>query len=137
MPPRYVYWTILIDDKPTAFRSHKREELLPTFVQLRRANPNIVMKFFARGKLWDNPEQARWAAEHAARKRESRGRDWRPGGQHKDPRAASRPSRRASNEPAASNEPGASRRPARPVRKEHRGDRRPTSSRERDSRKRR
>ena len=30
MPPRYVYWTILIDGKATAFRAREREELLQT-----------------------------------------------------------------------------------------------------------
>src|SRR6202521_934036 len=87
MPPRYAYWTILIDDKPTAFRARERDELLPTFNQLRRANPHIVMKWFARGKLWDNPEQAQWAAQNLERQRQKRGREWRPGGEHKEPRA--------------------------------------------------
>src|SRR5437870_2586817 len=87
MPPRYAYWTILIDGAPTAFRAREREELLPTFNQLRRTNPDSVMKWFARGKLWDNPEQAQWAAEHLPLSQKSRGRDWRPGGHHKDPRA--------------------------------------------------
>ena len=86
MPPRFAYWTILIDDKPTAFRAHEREELLPTFVQLKRTNPNIVMKWFTRGKLWDTPEQAQWAARHPI-PREKRDAAWRPGGEHRDPRA--------------------------------------------------
>ena len=30
MPPRYTFWTILIDRKPTAFRAREKEELLPT-----------------------------------------------------------------------------------------------------------
>ena len=30
MPPRYAYWTILIDNKTTAFRARDREELVPT-----------------------------------------------------------------------------------------------------------
>ena len=86
MPPRYAYWTILIDNGPTAFRAAKREDLLPTFVQLQRTNSSIVMKWFARGRLWDSAE-----AERDARRKpplvEPRSRDWRPGGQHKDPRA--------------------------------------------------
>jgi hypothetical protein len=52
---------------------------------LKRTNPNAIMKWFARGKLWDTPEQAHWAAKNLPR--EKRGRDWRPGGQHQDPRA--------------------------------------------------
>src|SRR5215831_14290227 len=88
MPPRYAYWTILIDGKATAFRAHDREELLPTFNQLARKNSDIVMRYFARGRLWDNPEQAQWANRHRdARPSEPRDRSWRPGGQHKDPRA--------------------------------------------------
>ncbi len=48
------------------------------------------MKWFARGKLWDSPEQAQWAGRHAHNLRRTgppRDRDWRPGGAHKDPRA--------------------------------------------------
>ena len=87
MPPRFAYWTILIDNKPTAFRAQHREELLPTFQQLRRTNTDVVMKWFGRGRLWDTPEQAQWAARNVERPRERRGADWRPGGNHEDPRA--------------------------------------------------
>src|ERR1700746_1511354 len=55
MPPRYAFWTILIDNKPTAFRAREREELLPTFNQLRRKNTDVVMKWFARGHPWGTP----------------------------------------------------------------------------------
>src|SRR5262245_48769197 len=88
MPPRYAYWTILIDGKATAFRAREREELLPTFNQLARKSADIVMRYFARGRLWDNPEQAQWASRNPpVAHTEPRNRDWRPGGQHKDPRA--------------------------------------------------
>ena len=88
MPPRYAYWTILIDGQATAFRAKEREELLPTFNQLARKNANIVMRYFARGRLWDSPEQAQWAIRNPPDARtERRDREWRPGGQHKDPRA--------------------------------------------------
>ena len=100
MPPRYAYWTILIDDKPTAFRAREREELQPTFVQLQRKNSNVTMQWFARGKLWASREAERddfQAQRHAASapreprdpdapKPERRGSEWRPGGAHKDPR---------------------------------------------------
>jgi hypothetical protein len=86
MPPRYAYWTILIDQKPTAFRARDKEELLPTFHQLQRKNSDVVMKWFARGRLWDTPEQAQWAQRNMQRPLEKRSRDWRPGGDHKDPR---------------------------------------------------
>ena len=87
MPPRYAYWTILIDNRPTAFRASDSADLLPTLNQLKRTNPNAEMKWFARGKLWDNPEQAQWAARNLPKTAERRGREWRPGGTHKDPRA--------------------------------------------------
>jgi hypothetical protein len=99
MPPRYAYWTILIDGQPTAFRAREREELQPTLVQLQRKSANVTMRWFARGKLWDSreaeqadfQEQRRAATEPRDRRdrppaAERRGNDWRPGGTHKDPR---------------------------------------------------
>jgi hypothetical protein len=86
MPPRFVYWTILIDGKPTAFRARDREELLPTLNQLKRTNADVTMLWFAHGRLWASPEAEREAASRPT-VREKRGRDWRPGGDHKDPRA--------------------------------------------------
>lgn len=86
MPPRYAYWTILIDQKPTAFRAREREELLPTLQQLRRTNADVVMKWFARGRLWESPEAAQAAQRAPKPPLEKRGRDWRPGGDHRDPR---------------------------------------------------
>jgi 23S rRNA pseudouridine2605 synthase len=99
VPPRHAYWTILIDEKPTAFRAREREELQPTFVQLQRKSANVTMRWFARGKLWESREaerddfQMQRHAASAPRKpqgdrppAERRGSDWRPGGTHKDPR---------------------------------------------------
>ena len=86
MPPRFVYWTILVDNKPTAFRAREREELLPTLNQLRRKNADVVMKWFARGRLWESPEAERAASRAPRPIEEKRGQDWRPGGQHEDPR---------------------------------------------------
>src|SRR5262249_15220097 len=76
MPPRFAFWTILIDDKPTAFRARDREELLPTFNQLRRTNPRIEMKWFTRAKLWDRPCQTQLAAGHPPRTRQKPGAEW-------------------------------------------------------------
>jgi hypothetical protein len=87
MPPRYAYWTILIDDKPTAFRARESAELLPTLRQLQRTNRNVVMKWFARGRLWESPDAERAAQRAPKPPVERRGNEWRPGGQHKDPRA--------------------------------------------------
>lgn len=86
MPPRFVYWTILVDNKATAFRARDREELLPTLNQLRRRNADVVMKWFARGRLWESPEAERAIARAPRPPEEKRGQDWRPGGQHKDSR---------------------------------------------------
>src|SRR3954462_14662141 len=104
MPPRFSYWTIIAGGLPTAFRAAEREELLPTFTRLKQKQPDAEMKWFARGKLWASPEAAREHAERrraaadgrprrhdrprgsASSQREARGRDWRPGGEHRDPR---------------------------------------------------
>jgi hypothetical protein len=89
MPPRFVYWTIIAGGLPTAFRAAGREELLPTFKRIQEKHPDAAMKYFARGKLWDSAEEAKQEAD-ARRARaprpEARGRDWRPGGEHRDPR---------------------------------------------------
>ena len=58
MPPRYAYWTILVDNRPTAFRAATREDLLPTFEQIRRKHPTAVMRWFARGRIWESPAHA-------------------------------------------------------------------------------
>ena len=87
MPPRYAYWTILIDGKATAFRAKEQDELLPTLAQLRRKNDDVTLRYFSRGKLWDSPEQAQWAGSNEQAFGERRDQDWRPGGSHKDPRA--------------------------------------------------
>ncbi len=55
---RFTYWTIIIDDGPTAFRAGTREELLPTLRQLQAKNPGARLKWFARGRLWDSPREA-------------------------------------------------------------------------------
>jgi hypothetical protein len=91
MPPRHHYWTIILEGKPTAFRAHTPDELLPTLRQLQSRHPDAVLKWFARGRLWDTQEEERVAL--LARRRpkpaastDRRPHDWRPGGQHKDPR---------------------------------------------------
>jgi hypothetical protein len=93
MPPRYSYWTIIAGGLPTAFRAADREDLLPTFSQIRHKHPDAQLKWFARGKLWDSPESARLDTERRRarpsqepRGQGARGRDWRPGGEHRDPR---------------------------------------------------
>ena len=104
MPPRYSYWTIIADGLPTAFRAAQRDELLPTFARLKHKHPDAEMKWFARGKLWDSPESAQSAARppqgSPTRSRPAkppRGRDWRPGGEHRDPRQKYRDAKKARN----------------------------------------
>lgn len=114
MPPRFAYWTILAGGLPTAFRAASRDELMPTFQRLRDKHPDAIMKWFARGKLWDSPEDARAAYEKrrqlperrrerggtgdsGAGSRDVRGRDWRPGGDHRDPRQKYADAKKARN----------------------------------------
>src|SRR5688572_33265465 len=70
---------------------------MPTFQRLREKHPDAEMKWFARGKLWNSPEDARATRDDRGPARSrglkadggqeaGRGRDWRPGGSHRDPR---------------------------------------------------
>jgi len=84
MPPRFAYWTILIDDGPTAFRARDPADLVPTLRQLQRTCGKVTMKWFARGRLWESPDEQRSverAAAEARRARKARG------GKHRDPHA--------------------------------------------------
>src|SRR5881628_968837 len=88
MPPRFAYWTILIDRQPTAFRARDQQELLPTFHQLKRTNKDVLFRWFARGRLWESQQQEQAARRQRSVKFETpRGADWRPGGTHRDPRS--------------------------------------------------
>lgn len=115
MPPRHVYWTIIYGNQATSFRAATPDELLPTLRQLQSRHPDAVLKFFARGRLWNSPEEARPRRDtrrpdqarrdnrrpenqrdgrRDSRQRsgagqpvgERRGKNWRPGGEHQDPR---------------------------------------------------
>lgn len=117
MPPRYSYWTIIAGGLPTAFRAAEREELLPTFSRLRQKQPDAEMKWFARGRLWESPADARAELEHRRAREDERGngrtrgtdrggagagdrrgRDWRPGGDHRDPRQKFKDAKRSRNQ---------------------------------------
>ena len=63
MPPRFAYWTIIVEGKPTAFRAQLQEELIPTFKQLQSKHPDAVMMWFARGRLWASQEESRAAEQ--------------------------------------------------------------------------
>jgi hypothetical protein len=92
-------WVILVGSVPTSFRAKEREDLVPTFKQLQRTQPEVTLRWFERGRVWENPDAARAAsllvAEAAKVRRPRRdpalgpprGKEWRPGGEHKDPRA--------------------------------------------------
>ena len=70
MPPRYAYWTILVDEQPTAFRAALQEELQPTFKRLKEKQPSARMVWFQNGKVWNS----RLDAQEAMRERGERGR---------------------------------------------------------------
>ena len=78
MPPRHAYWTILVDEQPTAFRAVDRETLQPTFKRLQTKHPSARMVWFQNGKVWNS----RLDAQEAMRARGERGRqgDVRQGG---------------------------------------------------------
>ncbi len=98
MPPRYAYWTILVDGGPTAFRAAEPDELLPTLKRLQVKQPGATMKWFEKGKLWESREEAKdqlsagytvapdGALVPPAEGAERRTKSWRPGGEHRDPR---------------------------------------------------
>ena len=70
MPPRYAYWTILVDNQPTAFRSGSQEELMPTFKRLQQKHASAKMMWWQNGKLW----ASRIDAQEAMRARGEIGR---------------------------------------------------------------
>src|SRR5919106_3508926 len=110
MPPRFAYWTILAGGLPTSFRAADKDELMPTFRRLKEKHPDAEMKYFARGKLWDSADEARRAlatpdrltGERRERRpggdQERRGRDWWPGGEHRDPRQRFKDAKKARNQ---------------------------------------
>ncbi len=70
MPPRHAYYTILVDEQPTAFRAANREDLQPTFKRLQDKHPSARMVWFQNGKIWNT----RLDAQEAMRVRGERGR---------------------------------------------------------------
>ena len=89
MAKSHSFWMIIDGAVPTAFRARDREDLLPTLTQLKRTQPNVVLMWFERGRVWESPAAARSALEARRQQPRSRDRkpDWRPGGDHRDPRA--------------------------------------------------
>ena len=66
---RGAFWTIIVDDQPTAFRAPVREDLLPTLKQLQRQHPTAAIKWFQRGRLWETPGDAMDASKPPRRRR--------------------------------------------------------------------
>ena len=100
MPPRYAYWTIIAGGLPTAFRAAERDEILPTFKRILEKHPDAELKYFARGRLWSSQDEARQEAEARRETRSEgppRGKDWRPGGGHRDPRQKFRDAKKDRN----------------------------------------
>lgn len=87
MASRYKYWTIILSDGPTSFRARDRDSLVPTLKQLQSRDPGAALKWFANGRLWDSPDHAHEYARLARIAwKKTRGPEWRPGGEHRDPR---------------------------------------------------
>lgn len=87
MPGRHAYWVIVTGTDATAFRARQADDLLPTLKQLQRTQPDAVLKWFERNRLWTSPEEAEATIRARRRPSPPRTRDWRPGGTHVDPRA--------------------------------------------------
>ena len=136
----HSFWIIVDGETPTSFRSREREDLVPTLTQLKRTQPQVALMWFERGRLWPSPTEAR---EALITRRQSpppgRGRQWRPGGDHVDPRAKyakSRDEKRArfkaratrdrqdeQREPPSDEPPGPPTTPPRPARPPYARDR--------------
>ena len=82
----HAFWMILVGGVPTAFRADDRDSLVPTLHQLQRKQADVTLRWFDRGRLWNSPAEARDSLTMERRRPDKRGRDWRPGGEHKDPR---------------------------------------------------
>lgn len=88
MPPPTRFWVVLIGKTATSFHAKEREDLLPTLRQLQRTQEGVSLRWFERGRVWESPEAAAGAAKLAETEaREKRTKEWRPGGEHRDPKA--------------------------------------------------
>jgi hypothetical protein len=97
MPPRYAYWTIIVDNQPTAFRAGLQEDLMPTYKRLKEKHPSATMMWFQNGKLWPtrvDAQEAMRARGEMGRRGDERQEGFRdrdrapaaPGGERRDPR---------------------------------------------------
>lgn len=84
--PTHAFWVIVDGTTPTAFRAKQRDVLVPTLKQLQRTQPTVALRWFDRGQLWDSPIAAHDALKARRSLRSDRKPNWRPGGDHVDPR---------------------------------------------------
>ena len=77
---RGAFWTIIVDDQPTAFRAPFREDLLPTLKQL-SGSTEAVIEVVPAGTAVGDAQATRWMPAS----RRSRGAGWRPA-EPQDPR---------------------------------------------------
>ena len=87
MGKAFTFWVIVAGTTPTAFRARTRDVLLPTLHQLQRTQPDTSLRWCERNRLWTSPAEARDALRAGRQQRRTRKPDWRPGGDHQDPRA--------------------------------------------------
>jgi hypothetical protein len=57
--PLRSYWTIVMEGRPTAFRAADQDELVPTLRQLQVRHPDTHLMWFANGRYWRSPLDAR------------------------------------------------------------------------------
>jgi len=62
MPPRFAYWTIILDGAPTSFRTKERDEILPLFNQLKAKNPAALLKWFSAAGSGTRPSRRKKCA---------------------------------------------------------------------------
>ena len=84
MPPRYNYWTIILNEKPTAFRAYKREDLMPTYRRLIAKHPSAALVWFSKGRFWSSPEEEQSSGRKEIHKNRASRRQRE--GSHKGPR---------------------------------------------------
>lgn len=86
--PVHGVWIIVAGDgAPTAFRGGDHDGLIPTLKQLQRTQPDTTLRWFERGRMWTSPDEAKAALVERRKRPVVRNREWRPGGNHKDPKA--------------------------------------------------
>ena len=81
------YWVIVSGDVPTSFRSSDKAMLETTLHQLQRTQPDAEIKWFDGTRFFGSRDEALAAGLGKDEVRRERKQDWRPGGDHKDPRA--------------------------------------------------